>query len=145
MLASSLPSGDVREFPARFAAVSDTADFAVGFCERNGVSRQVASRLRLIIEELFTNSIEHGYRAESDTPIRVELAMIDGCPVLKYEDSAPRYDPLTRVSALASSDVAPLDASPVDGLGIFLIGKLAYGARHAYEDGYNRLWVVMRP
>lgn len=145
MLASSLPSGDVREFPARFAAVTDTADFALSFCERNGIPRPIALRLRLIIEELFTNSIQHGYRAESDTPIRIELGMIEGCPVLKYEDSAPAYDPLTRVSALESHEVAPLDSPPVDGLGIFLIGKLAYGARHAYEDGHNRLWLVMRP
>jgi serine/threonine-protein kinase RsbW len=139
----SLPSAEVREFPARFAAVTGTADFALSFCERNGISRQVASRLRLIIEELFTNSIQHGYRVESDTPIRIELAVIEGHPVLKYEDSAPPYDLVNQVSALASRDVAPLDAPPVDGLGIFLIGKLAYGAHHVYEDGRNRLWLVL--
>ena len=133
------------EFPARFAAVTDTAEFALGFCERNGIARQSALRLRLIIEELFTNSIQHGYRAESDTPIRIELAVIEGYPTLKYEDSAPPYDPLTQMSALASRDITPLDSPPADGLGIFLIGNLAYGAHYAYEDGRNLLWLVMRP
>jgi len=144
-LASSLPFGDVREFPARFVAVTDTADFALAFCGRNGIARQTALRLRLIIEELFTNSIQHGYRAESDIPIRIELAVIEGYPTLKYEDCAPPYDPLAQVSALASSDITALDSSPADGLGVFLIGNLAYGAHYAYEDGHNRLWLVMRP
>ena len=141
----SLPRGEAREFPARLAAVPDTAEFAVSFCERNGISRQVALRLRLIVEELFTNSIRHGYRAESDTPIRLELAVIGGHPILKYEDTAPPYDPLQRMSVLASSDVAPLDSPTTDGLGVFLIGKLAYGAHHVYEDGRNRLWLVVGP
>ncbi len=105
LLAATLPSGDVREFPARFVAVTDTANFTLAFCERNGIARQSALRLRLIVEELLTNSIQHGYRAESDTPIRIELAVIEGYPTLKYEDSAPPYDPLTRVSALASRDI----------------------------------------
>lgn len=141
----SIPSNDVREFPARFSAVADTAAFALGFCERSGVSRQTALRMRLIIEELFTNSIQHGYRGECDTPVRIALAMIDGYPTIEYEDSAPRYDPIARLSTLGSGDVTPLDSPPADGLGIFLIGKLAYGAHHAYEDGRNRLWLVMRP
>jgi anti-sigma regulatory factor (Ser/Thr protein kinase) len=143
-LASSDPSPEIRHFPARFAAVADTAEFALGFCERNGISRQNALRLRLIIEELFTNTIRHGHRAECDTPVRIELAVIEGCPALLYEDSAPPYDPLTRLSTLGSAEVTTLGAPPADGLGIFLIGNLAYGAHHAYEDGHNRLWLVMR-
>lgn len=134
---------EVRQFPARFSAVADTAAFALDFCERHGIPRQNALRLRLIIEELFTNSIRHGYRVECDTPVRIELAVIEGYPTLLYEDSAPPYDPLQRLS-LGAADVTTLGAPPSDGLGIFLIGNLTYGAHHAYEDGHNRLWLVMR-
>ncbi|HTQ01730.1 MAG TPA: ATP-binding protein [Casimicrobiaceae bacterium] len=141
----SIPSNDVRTFPARFSAVADTAAFALGFCERNQIPRPTALRMRLIIEELFTNSIQHGYGGECDTPVRIALALIDGYLTIEYEDSAPRYDPVARLSTLPSGDVVQLDAPPADGLGIFLIGKLAYGAHHAYEDGRNRLWLVIRP
>lgn len=123
----------------------DTAEFVLGFCGRNGIARPVALRLRLIVEELFTNSIRHGYRAESDTLVRVELALIEGHPTLVYEDTAPQFDPLARLSGLGSGDVMSLDTPPADGLGIFLIGKLAYGAHYAFEDGRNRLWLVLRP
>ena len=142
-LPTSIPSSDVQEFPARFDAVPDTAAFVLAFCERNGISQRAALRLRLVIEELFTNSIQHGYRGECDTPIRLALAVIDDYPTLVYEDSAPPYDLLASLSTLPSENVATLDAPPSGGLGIFLIGKLAYGAHYAYKDGRNRLWVAM--
>ena len=37
-----------------------TAEFAKGFCARNGIDRMAARRRRLVIEELFTNTIRHG-------------------------------------------------------------------------------------
>ncbi|MFO1324458.1 MAG: ATP-binding protein [Burkholderiales bacterium] len=144
-MSQSTPSGDVRDFPARFAAVADTAAFALEFCGRRGIGRQAASRLRLVIEELFTNSVQHGYGGECDKTVRIALAMIDGYLTLQYEDSAPRYDPLQRLSTLPPDLVAALDAPPTDGLGVYLVGKLAYGARYEYEDGRNRLWLVMPP
>jgi len=143
-LTSYTPSREVREFPARFAAVADTADFAFTFCERNGFPRPTALRLRLILEELLTNSIRHGYRTERESGIRIELDVRDGYPSIVYEDSAPPYDPLTRMPAPTPDDRTSVDAPPGDGLGIVLIGKLAYRASYAYEDGHNRLSLVVR-
>lgn len=143
-MASLSPSNDARELPARYSALADTAEMAFAFCERNGVSRQVGVRVRLIVEELFTNTIRHGYGGESDATIRIELAMIEGYVALSYEDSAPAYDLPSRLSALESSDVRTL-GSPPTNLGTFLIRELAYGLHYAYENGRNRLWLVMRP
>lgn len=142
-LTPNTPSREVREFPARFAAVADTAHFAFTFCERNGFPRQTAMRVRLILEELLTNSIRHGYRAERETGIRIELDVCDGCPSIVYEDSAPPYDPLTRVPAPGHDTL--VDAPPGDGLGVVLIGKVALRASYSYEHGHNRLSLVVRP
>ena len=62
---------------------------------------------------------------------------------VQYEDSAPPFDPLARLSTLPPDLVTTLDEPPTDGLGVYLVGKLAYGARYEYEDGRNRLWLVM--
>lgn len=144
-MSQSTPSGDAREFPARFTAVAETAAFALAFCERHGIGRPAAMRLRLVIEELFTNSIQHGYRGECDTPVRIALAIIDGHVTVQYEDSAPPFDVLARMSTLPPDLVAPLEAPPTDGLGVYLVGKFVYGARYEYEGGHNRLWLVMPP
>lgn len=142
-LTSSTPAREIREFPARFAAVADTADFALTFCERNGIPRQTALRVRLILEELLTNSIRHGYREERDTGVRIELDVVEGCPAIVYEDSAPPYDPLKPMSAAPEREAVSVDALP-GGLGILLIGKLTCGASYAYEDGRNRVSLIVR-
>ncbi|MFO1315113.1 MAG: ATP-binding protein [Burkholderiales bacterium] len=142
-MSQSFPSAEAREFPARFAAVADTAAFALDFCGRHGIERPAAQRLRLVIEELFTNSIQHGYRGECDTPIRIELAMIEGHVTVQYEDSAPQYDPLAQLSTLSAPAATSLDAATAGGLGIYLVGKSAYGADYTREDGRNRLRLVM--
>lgn len=121
-----------------------TAAFAQGFCERNGIDRTAALRLTLVIEELFTNTISHGYRGECDAHIRIALAVNDGEVTLQYEDAAPEYDPRVRWSALPSSLAQPVEARPVGGLGVYLVGELVSAARYVRAAGRNRLCLVLR-
>ncbi len=123
--------------------MADTAAFALDFCERHGVDRAAAQRVRLVIEELFTNSIQHGYRGETDAPVRIELGLVEGHVTVQYEDSAPRYDPLAQLESLTARTVTSLEHATEGGLGIYLVGKSAYGADYRYEDGHNRLRLVM--
>ena len=132
-----------RLFPARLSALDDTVAFARDFCERNAIGHSPALRLRLVIEEIFTNTVRHGHRGDSDATVRIALAVIDDYVTVEYEDSAPPYDPLARITALPSDQVAAIEGPPTDALGTYLVGKSLYGARYAYEDGHNRLWLVM--
>ena len=125
------------------SALADTAAFAQSFCDQNAIARPRALRLRLVLEELFTNTVRHGYREESDAPVRIALAMIERHVAVEYSDSAQPYDPLARMSTLPAGEVGPLDGPPGDGLGTYLLGKTLYGARYEYQGGCNRLWLVM--
>ena len=60
----STPAGERRVFEARFGMLPATAAFVAGFCARHGIARNDALRLTLIVEELFTNSMAHGYGGE---------------------------------------------------------------------------------
>jgi len=131
------------EFPARLAALRDTGAFAQVFCERNGIDRHTALRLTLVIEELFTNTVQHGYRAESDLPVRIELSACNGGVAIFYEDAAPRYDPLARSCGASAELDAPFAARSVGGLGLYLISQLVADARYAYENGCNRIWLIV--
>jgi anti-sigma regulatory factor (Ser/Thr protein kinase) len=132
-----------RTFPARLSALGDTVAFARDFCDRTGLDRSAATRLRLVIEELFTNTVRHGHRGDSDASVRMALAMIDGYVTVEYEDSAPPYDPVSRMTALPQDQAAAVDGPPTEALGTYLLGKSVYGAQYAYEDGCNRLRLVM--
>ena len=138
-----MASIDQRTFSARLAVLPDTAAFAREFCDRHGLGRNDALRLGFVIEELFTNTVQHGYRHESDSPIRISLSVEEGRIALLYEDSAPAYDPLALLATPPSGLSAPVEERPIGGLGIHLVGQLAAGGRYAFENGRNRLWLTM--
>jgi len=131
-------------FPARLRALTDATAFARAFSELNRLAHDDALRLALIIEELFTNTVQHGYRDETDSPVRIALGVHDGSIRILYEDWAPRYDPLARFSAAPPSLEAPAGERPAGGLGAYLVGRLVTDARYAYEGGVNRLWLTLR-
>jgi serine/threonine-protein kinase RsbW len=138
-----MPSLEQAVFPARFTALRDTAAFVQRFCQGNGIGREDALRLTLLVEELFTNTVQHGHGSESNAPIRVALELRNDCVRVLYEDTAPRYDPTEKwVGAESTLDVPP-EARPVGGLGLTLLRALAAETRYAYEQGLNRLWLSM--
>jgi serine/threonine-protein kinase RsbW len=135
-------AADERIFKARLALLPDTAAFIEDFCARSGVGNREALRLMLLVEELFTNTVVHGYQGDCDAAIRVVLSLESGAVSLLYEDAAPRYDPLSRLTAATDQD-ATLGSRPIGGLGILLVTQIAGNARYAYEAGFNRLWLKL--
>jgi len=133
-----------REFTARLAMLSAAGEFAHAFCAHRGIGPRDALRLTLIIEELFTNTVCHGYRGDCDLPIRIRLGTEGHAVRMLYEDAAPAYDPLAGFAAASSRLAEPFEARPVGGLGVVLVGELAQSARYAREDGWNRLWLTLR-
>lgn len=138
----SMTTGDERTFKARLGLLADTAAFIEDFCAQNGVASREALRLMLIVEELFTNTVVHGYQGDCDAPIRVVLSTESGAVSLLYEDAAPRYDPLSRLTRAVDQD-ATIGSRPIGGLGILLITHIAENARYAHEGGWNRLWLKL--
>lgn len=139
-----MTAGVYRVFNARMSALPETADFVESFCVLHRIARADVLRLTLIVEELFTNSVEHGYRGESDAPIHVTLSADIGEVELLYEDVASQYDPLSRLSGSPPDPGVALESRSIGGLGIGLVRQLTRSARYVYEDGRNRLWVRLR-
>ncbi len=138
-----MSTSEQRLFPARLAMLPATAAFVQDFCDRHRIVRDDCMRLMLIIEELFTNSVEHGYHGESDAPIRIALDVEHGGIAVIYEDSAPRYDPLARLAGLPPGLARPDESRPVGGLGVYLVGQLVERSSYVYEAGFNRLRLTM--
>jgi anti-sigma regulatory factor (Ser/Thr protein kinase) len=105
------------------------------FAAQSGISREDCHRLLVAAEELFVNSVRHGYGGECDGPIFVALTAGARTFELRYEDAAPAFDPLTRTPT-AGLD-AGAEARPVGGLGIFLTLEMSCGARYRREAERN--------
>ena len=94
-----------------------------------------------MLEELFTNSIRHGYGGDCDDPIWVSLEQQSDCVRVTYEDAAPAYDPLT---ATPRADLtAPAQERALGGLGVLITVQLSRDIAYCRADGRNRIVLTL--
>lgn len=86
---------------------------------------RMLKRLQLCLEELFANSIHHGYRGESDVPIRLKLDRSPERVRLTHADWAPAFN-LLHVARL------PAD-SERRGVGLNLIRALTNRIQYQHQ------------
>jgi anti-sigma regulatory factor (Ser/Thr protein kinase) len=96
-------------------------------------------RLRIIVEELFSNTIKYGYGRECDHPVRLRLSPTP-VPTLTYEDDADPFDP-TRWK-LEDDDVTP-DERPEGRAGIKMVLGLSATAIYLPRNGGNCLVLTL--
>ena len=125
------------------AAVIGSLDEVVPFVDRlaraGGLPASTAGRLRLAVEELFTNSIVHGY-GESRGPwsrLVFESAVETDWVWLRIIDDAPPFDASRSCPRV---DVAvPLAERVAGGLGLYLARRAVDRMTYEYTGGSNRL------
>jgi serine/threonine-protein kinase RsbW len=122
-----------RRFGARRSEFGAIREFVEAACA--ALPHDYIQRLVLIAEELFCNTIEHGYGGDCDQPVWFELApTVRGCKLI-YQDAAPPHDPFAsiKVPQLAEN----VDNLPAGGLGVFLIGHFCTLKRYERRDDRN--------
>ena len=118
---------DLREI-ARTAARIDA------FCSTRDLRPQVAYAINLVIDEILTNTISHGY--DDDDPHRIEIIVrAEGeTVVVVIVDDARPFD-LSQARAV-DLDAALADRAP-DGLGLFLVQEMMDRVEYQRLDGCN--------
>ena len=136
--------GDRRAFLARLRMLHDALDFVAAFAAQKGLSERDLLRLQLVIEELFTNTIMHGYGKECDEPIEIALRAAPGQVTVQYQDAAGPYDPARTLAASAEQMSGPLEQRPVGHLGVHLVAAIVDDMRYARIGERNQLQILMR-
>ena len=96
----------------------------------------LVSRVRLIVEELFSNTIKYGYGAECDRPVRLHLST-DTSLTIAYEDDAAPFDP---TAAAPESDDSIMDEDRPEGrAGLALVLGLCASAKYLPRPDGNCL------
>jgi len=126
------------------ACLPEALAFVEDFCGRQGIGRDDLLRVTLIVEELFTNTVEHGQGGAGAPTIRLEMGADVAHLALLYEDAAAPFDALAHLARQPPRLDATIDARPAGGLGLYLVDQLAASVRYAREEGRNRLWIVLR-
>ena len=113
------PAG--RHFSARLSEFDSISAFVEAACA--SLQEDARLRLLLLVEELFVNSVNHGYGGDSDQPVWLALNVGDEEGHLVDDDRAPPYDPFAAVDA--SSATGDIDQRRIGGLGIVLLVELS--------------------
>ncbi len=105
--------------PSLETSLPRVAAFIERFAVSEGFDPSEVFRLNLALDELLTNTIEHGFpertdEAEITVAVRIEGDMI----VARYEDNGPEFNPL---EATAQDTELGLSERPIGGLGLQLI------------------------
>jgi anti-sigma regulatory factor (Ser/Thr protein kinase) len=130
-----------RVFPARLPAFDQVKALIDEFGTLAELGSEDRHKLTLIVEELFTNTVNHGHRGGSDAPVFITVEEDKGNVKLIYEDSAPPFDPL---AAGRRSDIdSTIKERRVGGLGIFLTIGLTEMADYSYVEGRNRICLML--
>jgi len=123
---------------ARPGGLPALLDFARGFGREHKLPEATIHRLVVILEELFLNTVQHGYGGGSDAPVTVELSLLADELRCSYTDHAPLFVP---PAGLPDHIERESDARPLGGLGVAMVRSLASGLSHSQAgvDGGNRI------
>jgi anti-sigma regulatory factor (Ser/Thr protein kinase) len=107
--------------------------------ERDGLD---TGRLRLVLDEVVSNSYRHGYRLRNGEPIRVCLQIVGDVCHLEVRDAAPQFDCVAHSWERPEPD--PM-LGKAGGMGLVLLRQLCDTFTYdAPAEGGNRLRMTLR-
>jgi anti-sigma regulatory factor (Ser/Thr protein kinase) len=104
--------------PSRISALEGLMHSLSDWCAAGGVPAATVSRLILVLDELFTNIVVHGYQSDPRGDIVVEAELRDKAVDVTLTDHAPPFNPLT---VPATDTTLPLEARSLGGLGLLFV------------------------
>jgi anti-sigma regulatory factor (Ser/Thr protein kinase) len=116
------------------------ADEVDRFCAQQALPRGVSFKVRLLLEELVLNLIDHAVGSATDR-INVRIELEPDQVILVLEDDSNPFDPHL---APAFDKDRPLEEREPRGMGIHLVRTMAEDIVYKRIDGLNQLRVVLR-
>jgi anti-sigma regulatory factor (Ser/Thr protein kinase) len=111
------------------------------FGEETGLGMKEVFNLNLVLDELLTNIITHGYVDGAEHQIRILLHRQGAWIRAEVIDNAPAFNPLQHA---APNLEEPLEGRAMGGLGIHFVRQLMDDVKYERVDGQNHLHLAKR-
>lgn len=103
---------------------------------------EVVFKVKLVVEEIGLNIIDHGYGQDDSKEMEFRLNSEDGALTIEFIDEAKPFDPL---SETPDPDISSgIEERPIGGLGVHLVRELMDEVKYTRDSDRNRLTLVMR-
>lgn len=127
-----------RTFDRSLDSLGELFSFLRGVAETYSLDERTAFSVNMAVEELFTNMIKYGARA--DDAIFVGLEKTDSQLVIRLVDTDSEPFDLTDLQAIDTS--APLEERRPGGLGIHLVKCVMDEVSYEYKNRVTRIRLV---
>ena len=102
----------------------------------------VIYKVKLVVEEIGLNIIDHGYGRDDSKEMEFRLNSEDGALTIEFIDEAKPFDPL---SETPDPDISSgIGERPIGGLGVYLVQEMMDEVKYTRDSNRNRLTMVMR-
>jgi serine phosphatase RsbU (regulator of sigma subunit)/anti-sigma regulatory factor (Ser/Thr protein kinase) len=136
-----LPSAIELQMPNRLAVLPVLSAALDDALSAEGVPERVRLEVTLVLEEVLSNTVRHGYPGDSRDTIRVSAQRHEDRLHLRFDDGALAWNPLEH--ELPDVDL-PIEEREVGGLGVMLVRELSESVHYERRDGRNQLSLVIR-
>lgn len=135
-------ASEAIELVARRESLREILAFVDGACARLGVSGSDAFDVRLAVEEVCTNVIEHGYDGADPGPLGLSLRGDAESVVITVADRGVPFDP---DNAQQPDLESGWEERPLGGVGLHLVRQVMDEVRYETSaDGMNSTTLVKR-
>ena len=134
-------------FDARTEPCAHLREWLEKFCAETHTSAHNTWQLTLMLEELFVNSVKHGYpglkqnEVMSEWPVWIELMHNTEGLQVRYEDAAIEFNPLNNIQPPDYS--GPAERWRIGGLGLALVAGIARNMQYERTANRNRLSLTL--
>lgn len=127
--------------PREHARVDDLNASLDAVLGNNGISHALRCDVRLIVEELASNAIEHGDPPDGEQELCVDIGIRDNLLTLEFRESGAPFNPLSLPPPDLEADILE---RPTGGLGVHLVRQLAEETHYQRIGGSNVLRMTLR-
>ena len=124
---------------SRLSELDALARAVSAWCAQVGLPDGEAARLNLMLDELVTNTVLHGYAGRADGWIELRLRREGDIVHLELSDGAPHFDPTAQPAVPTAENLDELVTRRPGGLGVQLVRRLVLRWQHDAQPQGNRL------
>lgn len=128
------------QLDARPEELPRVAEAVEQMAERDDWPPKLLFQVNLVLEELALNVMTHG-RAGGARHLDVILGSAPDAITVEMVDDGPRFDPLAEAPEFDPD--LPIEERRIGGVGVHLVRTLVDDASYRYEDGRNRVTLVI--
>jgi serine/threonine-protein kinase RsbW len=130
-----------HQLPGRVSGIRTLLDAVEAWAEKSGLPPKALFRLNLVLEELATNIVSHGYRDSGNGTVDVSVLDDGEAVTLTLRDRAAEFDPF--ISAPEADLDEPMHTRRIGGLGVHFVKQVARSYEYRRERDENHIVVTL--